>query len=72
MPSFIALGLFCIKLCSLTLVCSCAKFTVMGGGGVQTSYHVTPTWDWIGLNWVEIWVELSQNFFPNIGLSSQH
>ena len=23
-------------------------------------YHVTPTWDWIELNWVGSWVGLSQ------------
>ena len=33
---------------------------VGGGCGVQTSYRVTPTWDWIELNWVGSWVGLSQ------------
>ena len=27
---------------------------VGGGGGVQTSYHVTPTWVEVGLDWIEL------------------
>ena len=37
-----------------------------GGGGVQTSYRVTPTWDMIGLYWVGSWVGLSQYCDHNI------
>ena len=37
------------------------SLSVVGGDGggwvvVQPSYHVSPTWDWIGLNWVGSWV----------------
>ena len=27
---------------------------VSGGGGVQTSYLVTPTWVEVGLDWIEL------------------